>query len=189
MKMGKFQVTRFDMYPTYTGNSHSCSLSSSSKAFNIELACMLPYSLLERSQDMVFCLTAGKVQPTQKAKRKWCLQSAADTNQTSALIGYLEHRGYGYREHIPQILHQHSQGYFGPPDWWWISLRTFHRRTFPPLCNCLCFKLQNRQINVTSYKEWCTSLYLKLVTKFKWAVIFPSLHRVLYHSLGSNWSK
>ena len=43
---------------------------------------------------------------------------------------------------------------------------------------------QNQQINVTFYKELCPSLYLKFVTKFKWAVIFPSLQRVLYHSWG-----
>ena len=45
--------------------------------------------------------------------------------------------------------------------------------------------LQNQQINVTVYKELCTSLCMKLVTKFKWAVMFPSLYRVLYHSWGA----
>ena len=32
------------------------------------------------------------------------------------------------------------------------------------------------------YKELCTSVYLKLVSRFNWAVISPSLHRVLSHS-------
>ena len=53
------------------------------------------------------------------------------------------------------------------------------------LCAIVCvLNWHNQQINSTLYKELCTSLYLKLVTKFKWAVIFPSLHRVLFHYWG-----
>ena len=38
---------------------------------------------------------------------------------------------------------------------------------------------QQREINVPLYRELCTSVYLKLVQCFKWAVISPSLHRVM----------
>ena len=42
--------------------------------FFIQLTCIFLSSSLNQSQDMVFCLSTGKVHPTGKVKRKWCLQ-------------------------------------------------------------------------------------------------------------------
>ena len=51
------------------------------------------------------------------------------------------------------------------------------------LCaNVRVLNSQHREINVALYKELCTSVYLKLISRFKWAVISPSLHRFLSHS-------
>ena len=44
---------------------------------------------------------------------------------------------------------------------------------------------QNRCINLPLYQNLCTSTYLRICETFPWAVISPSIHRVLAHS----WEK
>jgi len=41
---------------------------------------------------------------------------------------------------------------------------------------------QHRTINLLEYRSLCSSIYLKIVETFPWAVISPSIHRVLAHS-------
>ena len=44
---------------------------------------------------------------------------------------------------------------------------------------------QHLTINLSLYKDLCTSVHLKICETFPWAVISPSIHRVLAHS----WEK
>jgi hypothetical protein len=44
---------------------------------------------------------------------------------------------------------------------------------------------QHQTINLSRYKDLCTSVHLKICENFPWAVISPSIHRVLAHS----WEK
>ena len=44
---------------------------------------------------------------------------------------------------------------------------------------------QHHKINLSLYKDLCTSVHLKICEAFPWAIISPSIHRVLAHS----WEK
>jgi hypothetical protein len=44
---------------------------------------------------------------------------------------------------------------------------------------------QHRSINLSLYKDLCTSVNLKICESFPWAIVSPSIHRVLAHS----WEK
>jgi hypothetical protein len=46
----------------------------------------------------------------------------------------------------------------------------------------LVLNSQHRTINLVQYHRLCSLVYLKIVETFPWAVISPSLHRVLAHS-------
>ena len=41
---------------------------------------------------------------------------------------------------------------------------------------------QKRKVDVMKLKELATNVYLRIVKKFPWAVISPSVHRILAHS-------
>ncbi len=63
------------------------------------------------------------------------------------------------------------------------SLRDAFKEIHIGLCAIIrVLNSQHRIINVPEYQNLCTSVYLKICKSFPWAIVSPSLHRVLAHS-------
>ena len=120
---------------------------------------MLLFSLFERSQEMLFCLSTGKVQLTRKQKENYAYKALQ--TQIKHQLGF-DNRNIGNMD-TKSIFHKFSTitakdilASLIDDESAWEPFKEvhFHLRKFFRALNS-----QHEQINVTLYKELCSFLY------------------------------